>query len=251
MLECVIDSREQTLYDDLQQQPPTIPIRTQMLTIGDVIIQTNNGEVLLLIERKSVRDLVQSLRDGRHHDQRRRWGEFTEVSPNSTVSLWLEGDLLSASMEETLRSSLLNALFRLQSIHNVVVHQVRTRDAFIKSLQIVIQKLEKDPYHLVKKPEENKIVGMGRFKKSAHTEEQYWTNCLALIPGVSHQTAVIITTLFPSLSSFIVNLEKDPVSIHQQLTTLPISGKRRLGGKQATRIINHIHPLCLDQKTKE
>lgn len=251
MLECLVDSREQTLYEDLQQQL-TIPIKTQMLTIGDVIIQTSSGEVILLIERKSVRDLVQSLKDGRYHDQRRRWGEFSAGSPNSSVSLWLEGDLLTANMEDTMRASLLNALFRLQSIHNVIVHQVRTRDAFVKSLEIVIQKFEKDPYHLVAKPEENSIVDMGRFKKSSHTKEQYWTNCLALIPGVSLQTAVKITTIFPSMPSFLIHLDKDPVSVCNQLATLSISDKRKLGEKQATRIINHIHPsLCLDQKTKE
>lgn len=250
MLECIIDSREQTLYEDTQQQL-TIPIRTQMLTLGDVIIQTTDGEILLLIERKSVRDLVQSLKDGRYHDQRRRWDDFIVGSPNSSVSLWLEGDLLSAGMDDTMRSSLLNALFRLQSKHHVIVHQVRTREAFVKSLQIVVQKFEKEPYHLVKKPEGNTIVDMGRFKKSSNTEGQYWTNCLALIPGVSLQTAIKITNTFPSMPSFLISLDKDPTPIRDQLATLPLNEKRRLGGKQADRIIRHIHPLCLDQKTKE
>lgn len=251
MLECIVDSREQKLWEDLQDKL-TVHLQTKMLALGDVLVQTDKGEILLMIERKSVRDLVQSLRDGRYHNQRKRWEEFRRNSPNTCVSLWLEGDLLSADMEENMKSSLLNALFRLQTKHNTIVHQVRTRDAFVRSLQMVVQKMEKEPHHLLPKPEENvPMVDLGRYKKSAHTEEEHWQNCLALVPGVSPQTASKINSHFPSLSSFMRDLETVPEDALHRLAAIPLHEKRRLGEKQAVKIIRHFHPSCLDRKTKE
>lgn len=240
MLECVVDSREQDLLHDLTPVL-SVPTTTKMLALGDVLVQKQEGgEVLLMIERKSVRDLVQSLRDGRYHDQRQRWEEFCQGSPNSVVSLWLEGDLMMTEMDEILRASLLNALFRLQTKHRVVVHQVRTRDAFVRSLDMAIRKLEKEPYHLVRTP-----VAMERppplsgYKKSAHTHEQFWRNCLVLVPGVSPMTACKVVDNFPSFSCFFRQLEKDPEEVTKQLSDIKISEKRRLGGKLASQIVAH------------
>jgi len=256
MLECLVDCREQTLFEDLQQQQLSTPIYSRMLSLGDVIIQKQNGEILLMIERKSVRDLIQSLKDGRYHDQRRRWHDFQQDSPNSSVSLWIEGDLMSADMEETLKSSLLNSIFRLQSKHNVIVHQVRSREGFVRSIMMAIQKFEKEPYHLVKNPDENNRgnTNIDCYRKSAHSEEQYWKDCLSLIPGVSQQTAQKITThLFPALVSFVEELNTDPRSTLCRLSNLKITEKRKLGDKLAQKIIRHIDPSIsfLDQTDKK
>jgi ERCC4-type nuclease len=230
-----------------------------MLPIGDIVIQKRHDdgtdEILLMIERKTVRDLVQSLKDGRHHDQRKRWLEFRGQSPNSFVSLWIEGDLLMAPMDDTVRSSLVNSLFRLQSKHNILVHHARSREAFLTSLRIVIGKLEKDAYHLV--PDDTRAssssvaVDMNRFRKSAHSQEQYWQDCLTLIPGVSPQTAHKIQTLFPTMMSMMKALEDDPRHTWAQISEIRASEKRKLGGKLAQKIVQHIDPTIsfLDQPT--
>lgn len=252
MLECITDSREQDLFHDLQNQL-TIPTRTQMLPLGDIIIQKDDGEILLMIERKSVRDLVQSLKDGRHHDQRRRWLEFIENSPNSFVSLWVEGDLMTTMMDDTLKSSLLNSLFRLQSKHRIIVYCVRTRTDFINSLKMVVNKFEKDPHHLVPTPTGQPTTpNLNQYKKSAHSGEHYWQNCLSLVPGVSQQTAQKLTIQFPSLVCFVEELNNNPHTLFQNLSNLKINEKRRLGEKLAQKIIQHIHPtlLPLDQTKK-
>lgn len=251
-LECIVDSREQTLYENLQQQL-SIPVKKQMLVLGDVVVQKQEGgEVLFLLERKTVRDLVHSLKDGRFHDQRRRWKEYSQPHPSVSVSVWVEGDLLSADMDETMRSSLLNALFRLQSKHDVIVHQVRTRDAFVKSLQMVVEKLEKDAYHLVKDTtttQNANIVAttdtMSQHRKSSKSRETYWMDCLALIPGVSNSTAQKITAYFPTMASIV---QTDISDVLPRLSEIQISEKRRLGDKLAKKILEHI---CVNQNNKE
>lgn len=249
MLECIIDSREQVLLQDLENKL-SIPLKTRMLPIGDLIFQKENGEILLMIERKSVRDLVHSLKDGRYHDQRNRWHEFLKNSPNSFVSLWIEGDLMSADMEEPIRSSLLNSLLRLQTKHLVIVHHVRSRDGFIKSLQMVADKLQKDPYHLVMKPDDTLInpPSLEGYKKSAHSEETYWQSCLALIPSISIQTASRITSfLYPSMVQMVQELSENQSAVIKKLSGLKLNEKRKLGEKQALKIVRYIMFPSLDQ----
>lgn len=250
-LECIVDTREQALFEDLRQRL-LIPVKKEMLVLGDVVIQKKDGgEVLFVLERKTVRDLVHSLKDGRFHDQRRRWKEYRQHHPSVSISVWIEGDLISADMDETMRSSLLNALFRLQSKHHVLVHQVRTRDAFVKSLMMVVDKLGKDPYHLVgvETNDPNATMdAMSQHRKSSKSRETYWTDCLSLIPGVSSTTAQKIQTHFPSMRSFIEKWTENGEQVRRQLSDVMISDKRRLGDKLADKILQHI---CVDQNIKE
>lgn len=242
MLECVVDSREQSLWEDLRDLP--IPTRTAMLPLGDVLIQREE-EVLLLLERKTVRDLIQSLKDGRYHDQRRRWLEFRDQSPQSSIAVWIEGDLLATEMDPALKSALVNSLFRLQSKHHILVHQTRTREAFVKSLYMVVEKLSKDPYHLV--PDGTTTITttptMNQYKKSAHSLEQYWQDCLTLVPGVSPAIAQTIQTIYPTLVSIVEALRQDPQQTLGQIAQLRTNGsKRRLGEKLAYKIVQHLDP---------
>jgi len=246
MLECVLDSREQSLWEDLQQHPLSIPTRLSMLPLGDVLIQKEN-EILLMIERKSVRDLVQSLKDGRYHDQRKRWLEFRTQSPQSFVSLWLEGDLMATDMDDILKSSLVNSLFRLQSKHNILVHHVRSRDAFLQSLRMVVEKFGKDPYHLVPEKDMSNhtacaTLNMNQYRKSAHSQEQYWQDCLTLIPGVSPQTAQKIQSVYPTMVSLMGELQIDPHKTLETISQLKINEKRKLGEKVAQKILQHMDP---------
>lgn len=254
MLECILDSRERSLWEDLEDNPLPIPTRLSMLPLGDVVIQVKKdeaNEILLMIERKSVRDLVQSLKDGRYHDQRKRWLEFRTQSPNSFVSLWVEGDLLAADMDNIVKSSLVNSLFRLQSKYKIIIHHVRTRDAFLKSLRMVIDKFSKDPYHLV--PHEimatTTAVNMNQYRKSAQSQEQYWQSCLTLVPGVSPQIALKIQSIFPTLICLVDALNNNPRHTLEHISEIKISEKRKLGKKLAEKILLHLDPSLsfLDQ----
>lgn len=252
MLECLLDSREQSLWEDLQQHPLTIPTHVRMLPLGDIVIQKQDGnEILLMIERKTVRDLVQSLKDGRYHDQRKRWLEFRTQSPNSFVSLWIEGDLLATDMDDIVKSSLVNSLFRLQSKFNILIHHVRSREGFLKSIQMVVEKLEKEPYHLVPNEITTATTGvnMNQYRKSAHSQEKYWQDCLTLVPGVSPQTAQKIRSIYPTLVALVEELNHDPRHTREQISEIKISEKRKLGKKLAEKILQHLDPSLsfLDQ----
>ena len=46
-----------------------ITITTERLDIGDIIIKDDNDKELLIIERKSIKDLMSSIKDGRYKEQ--------------------------------------------------------------------------------------------------------------------------------------------------------------------------------------
>lgn len=248
---CKIDTREAELLADVtdavrKRSSDEIKIVSEMLTLGDLLLM--NGEnPLLMIERKTVSDLIQSLRDERYHDQRRRWAQFQSDFPQARVSLWLEGDLLSANMDEKLRSSLLNSLMRLQSLHHVIVHQVRGRSAFVHSLLLIMDKFRKDPCHLVEAKTTQSIsspvaLEMKQYKKTQDMEaDKFWRCILAGIPGVSSSSAEKITHAFPHLVGFIDEFkEHGDDYILEKLSQVEITPKRKLGKALSTKIIHHL-----------
>jgi ERCC4-type nuclease len=66
----VIDSRERALQDHLTLLGTAF--KTANLAVGDILIQKEDGEPLLVAERKSHSDFASSLKDGRYREQRAR-----------------------------------------------------------------------------------------------------------------------------------------------------------------------------------
>ena len=69
-----IDTRETALLHQILNQTTTIPvfkniqIKSETLPIGDIII-SDETEDKIIIERKSVSDLLSSIKDGRYEEQ--------------------------------------------------------------------------------------------------------------------------------------------------------------------------------------
>lgn len=221
-------------------------VRGDALTLGDVLISFEE-KPRLMIERKTVRDLVASLRDGRYHDQRRRWKDFQADFPGARVALWIEGDLMDADVDEKTRESLVNSLMRLQSIHRVIICQWRDRSRFVRGLVMAMKKIARDPNHLVGSEEAQaaapKVLDMGNYKKTRATVECVWRSVLSLVPGVSPATAAVVCDAFPTLPGFIDLARSDPASTRERLAGLRLSAKRRLGQSLAGKICDLLAPV--------
>lgn len=239
-MDLVIDMRESSLMDELKNQ--NLEFKQENLTIGDVLIKKADDETpLLLIERKTVRDLVASLKDGRYHDQRRRWMDFLSTYSTCKIAVWIEGDLVGChEMDEMTRSSLLNSLFRLQSKRGILVHQIKNTRQFVKSLQMVLDKFKKDPFHLLPDDTSNtqqQILDLKPFKKTADVSpEMFWTSMLCLVPGLSQKTANAIVHTFPTLESFMQDNETNVKLEHVMV------GQRKLGKKMTEKILRLLKP---------
>ena len=253
-LELRVDAREHGLIGDLEEEEKRMVVRP--LDIGDLMVvgvSDEKEEPLLMMERKTVKDLCASLRDGRYHDQRKRWLEFMKDYPRSRVSVWIEGDLVMCpDVEETMRSALFNSLLRLQSRHGILVHHVRNRAAFIKSLGMLMDKFEKEPYHLLPESttttttitttaEESCLkICLKKYKKTVTDEidaDTVWRGILSMLPGLSKVTADAIILVFPTLTAFMKKASED-----RELLTIDIAaiqlGKKKIGKKTADKIVS-------------
>ena len=68
-MKIIIDEREIKLYEKFLLMDNVDSIVKEVLPIGDIIIQTDKGIEVCIIERKSLSDLLSSIKDGRYEEQ--------------------------------------------------------------------------------------------------------------------------------------------------------------------------------------
>ena len=91
-----IDTRESALLQQINNQVSTIPVfksikvQSETLPIGDIIIN-DESEDKIIIERKSVSDLLSSIKDGRYEEQSYRLNGLNHHNHN--IVYLIEGDV--------------------------------------------------------------------------------------------------------------------------------------------------------------
>ena len=67
-----VDTRESDLHLECLQRTcgnQNIKIQSEMLPLGDVIFYNDQGDELVIVERKTLYDLASSIKDGRYKEQ--------------------------------------------------------------------------------------------------------------------------------------------------------------------------------------
>ena len=95
-MKIIIDERESFLYSDclriLEQTPfPNIHLSKEVLPLGDIMLKTDEDISILLIERKSISDLLASIKDGRYEEQSFRLMNSTEFPARQSIVYIIEG----------------------------------------------------------------------------------------------------------------------------------------------------------------
>lgn len=96
-----VDSREKELQNKISYYISSIPVFRNLkvivepLHIGDVIISNNNEDVLVM-ERKSLNDLLSSIKDGRYEEQSYRLNGLP--IHNHNIMYLIEGDINKMNM---------------------------------------------------------------------------------------------------------------------------------------------------------
>ncbi len=231
------------------------------LDLGDIKI-TYNGNLVLLIERKTMNDLIASVNDGRYREQKKRLLE--SGIPNAKIMYILEGSLNDIPGHlKTLYGMIINTLFR----DKLTVLKFEDIDETIFFLKRIIKKLEdKDPsliaLSLLSSDENNVMQDGGDERDNVNNNLEYLStikmkkkdnltplNCsilqLAQIPGVSIQNANVILDKYKSIANLIKSyFEIDENKRIKMLSELeiPISNgkKRKLGPVLSERIYNYL-----------
>ena len=85
-----LDNRERDLFDKLEKmicenRQNISTLTSYQLTLGDILIRTEDLDDLILIERKSLKDLLASIKDGRYEEQSYRLIHSSGFLPHNIV----------------------------------------------------------------------------------------------------------------------------------------------------------------------
>ena len=90
-MKIIIDEREVALYERMVSLNTDITMVKQVLQIGDAIIQNDDVD-LCVIERKTLQDLLSSIKDGRYEEQSHRLIHTSGLSPHNIIYI-IEGNM--------------------------------------------------------------------------------------------------------------------------------------------------------------
>ena len=106
-MKIIIDIREQSLFDIFlskfaENMNNTIQILKQVLPLGDILFVSDDDIPICIIERKTLQDLLASIKDGRYKEQSYRLSNSTEYHKHNIFYL-IEGVMstLRTSQEKT------------------------------------------------------------------------------------------------------------------------------------------------------
>jgi len=150
-----VDVREQELLTKIKQLVLFIPIFKKLqivsenLPIADIIISDDNNEEKLVIERKSIADLLASIKDGRYEEQSYRLNGLQ--THNHNIVYLIEGDVNKANRfkgdGQTEKLTAYSAMFSLNYFKGFSVFRTFNMDETAIIICNMAYKLEKDTRH--------------------------------------------------------------------------------------------------------
>ena len=236
-----IDCREKALITELESIDCKHEVK--QLLVGDVEIRDKEGNILMVIERKTVSDLLASLTDGRYSEQRARLVD----NFGSNVAYMIEGyDLHGRSSQGSSHGSsqgssqgtlddarMDGALMSLTLKHHIpIIHtnDVKHSAIYISRALNILNQIKKSSYGEIS----CRVASIHANKRNNMT--QCYMQQLCQMPGISYDIAKNIAERFDSFKSLISIL--GPMSPKEQFETLRNIPK--IGKTLSERIVSYV-----------
>lgn len=209
-IKLVIDSRESALYQnisnrDLDKYKDYLELQSEQLELGDIHIHFR--ENLLVFERKSISDLLSSIKDGRYKEQKARL--LSNITPNN-ITYIIEGDDITSSRNNNrnvLSSVYMHSIYR-DGIHIVFTKNIEETATFLLTLCI---KIIENPNKFIKDNMATTSYVDNIKLKSKKIDNIDTRTCylmqLSQIPHISLVIAKNIEKFYPTLREFLKALD--------------------------------------------
>lgn len=239
-MELIVDNRERDLLKYFGE------VHTANLDLGDFVIREEGGEIIFVIERKTWKDLAESIKDGRYHNQKKRLLETYDVSKIIYIfeGAWNYGPdntFISGIGKSALISCAINTALRDGIRIFVSGWQKDTYDLVMGIYNRVREHPEK--YVKTASAVQETVSEIQVVKKQCIDAEAYFIAALCQIPGVSMKTARAIAGKYQSFPVLIKELSTRPekMKLLKEITTEDSKGgKRRISEKVARSIVDYI-----------
>ncbi len=250
-MKIIIDEREPHIYSkcqDILAQNTNITdilITKCVLTLGDIIIETNDGKIITIIERKNLSDLLASIKDGRYEEQSLRLSHNEDCTP-SQITYIIEGMLsvISTQIEKKQIYSAMTTLHHYKGFNVVrTCSQMETAEFLIYTAD-KINRNEKKGISIIKdnnssiETKTNYCNVIKKTKKENITKENIGEILLCQIPGISSVTSIAIMKNFSSFNEFITKLKENPNILDD--IVIETNGKKRKINKTSIKSIQEM-----------
>jgi len=244
-----VDIREHTLIKLLKALNNdygfNFDISVERLDLGDISI-CNEGEELLLLERKKLSDLASSIKDGRYAEQSYRLNGHS--LHNHNIVYLVEGNIshYSDKWSKVKPGTLYTTMFSVQYFKGFSL--VRTFDIMETTEYIlrVTDKLSRSSdkfgfYHESFQPKKkNYAQVVHKEKKKNITPENIGGIILSQIPGISSKTSSAVMAKHGSLFQLLKALEKDKHCLDNLLYKTKTGQERRISRTSIANIIQYL-----------
>lgn len=275
-----VDIRERDLLAQLNQLILNVPIfkqliiKSETLPLGDIIITDDADEEKLIIERKSVSDLLASIKDGRYEEQSYRLNGLNHHNHN--IIYLIEGDVnrinrfktdnkvekltsysamfslnyfkgfsvfRTFSLEET-AIVVCNMAYKLEKevktdkkafYTNIIPEQIKPADEPTTETYDADTE-DPDPDPSVK----NYVNVIKKVKKENITPENIGEIMLCQIPGISSITAIAIMQQYKSLPHLIKEIENNNDCLKNISYTNPKGQTRKMNKTSIANIVKFL-----------
>ncbi len=237
MLNIRIDCREAKVIERFTEMADiSRPLRVEQLPVADMIIEDGNGASVVLLERKTFSDFTSSLTSGRYKEQRERLKSVRAADSTIQIAYIFEGfPKWHAKMKNDLplQKRVYGAIENLIFVHGIAFISTNDVEHTCETLK-----------HLAAKMVDGKASSTSSSSLSAPLparkvtiKEHLFPSQLALIPGISNETAVSIAPLYGSTKALVMAIADDRDAVMSQLS-LHAPKHRKLGKTKALAIID-------------
>ena len=266
-----IDTREQDLLSSINKLISTtstfsdLKLSVETLSIGDIIItdETDNTDKII-IERKSVADLLASIKDGRYKEQSYRLNGTNH--PNHNIMYLIEGDVSRTNLKfKDNRAMLYSAMVSLNYYKGFSVMRTFSLEEtafFICNTVKKICKSDELPFYHKQpiqqqqtidtqdatntNPDENEqsdkdyVSVIKMVKKDNITPDNIGEIMLCQIPGISAVTAIAIMSKFKTLPNLLDCLKADSNCLKDITYTNAKEQCRRINKNSSSNIVKFL-----------
>ena len=254
-MKIIVDEREHYLMNQLVElysnsniNSNNFSIIKQTLVLGDVILTTDTAHdnELCIIERKTINDLLSSIKDGRYEEQSHRLS-YASNCPNHRIIYIIEGNMniIHNPNEYKMVCSAITSLNMYKGFSVLRTFDIReTAKLLIHMMEKIVKNIQKGLlfYDRFSGVSENSVINtmdvppsnycnlVKKVKKDNITPDNIGEIFLSQIPGVSSITAIAIMSNFTSFYNLIECLQKDPTCL-ENLTITKNDKTRKISKK--------------------
>jgi ERCC4-type nuclease len=236
-----IDCREAQIIERIQKHQGEIQYETASLDVGDFRFVLD-GIVVLIIERKTVSDLSQSIKDGRYRDQKHR---MLDVYGRNKIIYVIEGNVFTSHfVSDNVKGAIINTLIR----DDIKVVSVNNLNETVEFICEIYKRLSKDPTkytNTISNTADNNSVCQTSIpnvqphaRKDYITPDKFLMMVLCQIPGISSVIAKQLSNEYgDSLLSFMTTATVEDIA------NFKLNSGRKLGNKLATQIMSYTQKI--------